>query len=93
MSKSAVEALVEKMLNDETFAELLSTDPDQALLDFDLSTEEIAAVKAMGDSGKSAVAEHLDRRIVKTDSDAKSDGNQGDADETDDEWWIGSVTD
>lgn len=93
MSKSAVDALVEKMLSDETFAELLSTDPDLAIVDFDLSTEEIAAVKAMEAGGKSEFAEQLDRRIVKTDSDAKSDSNQGDGDETDDEWWIGSVTD
>lgn len=46
MSKAGVEALVNKAMADETFRRQLKENPDAALRGFDLTPEEIAAIKS-----------------------------------------------
>lgn len=51
MSKSGVEAVVNKAMADESFRKQLQTNPDAALAGFDLTHEEKTAIKS-GDSQK-----------------------------------------
>ena len=46
MSMEGVSAFVEKALNDEKFQAELKADPNTALTQFDLTPDEIAAIKS-----------------------------------------------
>lgn len=51
MSKAGVESVVNKAMTDESFRKQLKENPDTALRGFDLTPEEIAALKT-GDGSK-----------------------------------------
>ena len=64
MSKAGVEALVKKAMADETFRRQLKESPDAAIRGYDLTPEEIAAIKSR-DATKLA-SWGLDERVTKS---------------------------
>jgi hypothetical protein len=64
MSKAGVEALVKKAMADETFRGQLKENPDAAIRGYDLTPEEIAAIKSR-DATKLA-SWGLDERVTKS---------------------------
>jgi hypothetical protein len=76
MSKSGVEALVQKAMSDETFRRQIKENPDAALAGYDLTAEEKAAIK----SGNLAKMREfgVDERITKSVwSDPSTGGEHG----------------
>ena len=65
MSKEAVEAIVGKAVVDSQFREALFADPDEALGGYDLTQEEVAALKAIDAETMESFAGTLDERISK----------------------------
>jgi hypothetical protein len=64
MSKAGVEALVKKAMADETFRRQLQESPDAAIRGYDLTTEEIAAIKKH--DAATLTSWGLDVRVTKT---------------------------
>ena len=94
MSRQAIQDIVERALKDRAFAQLLMDNPEQALQDFDLTPEEAEVVRELRPETADQFASFLDRRMVKTDGDAKIDSaEEGGGDDVEDDWWVGSVTD
>jgi len=65
MSKEAVEAIIGKAVVDSEFREALFADPDEALTGYDLTQEEVAALKAIDAETMESFAGTLDERISK----------------------------
>ena len=63
MSKEAVVDFIEKVLNDEGFQAQLKSDPDKVLGQFDLTTEEVAAIRSGSEEELKALG--LDARLTK----------------------------
>ncbi len=64
MSKAGVEALVKKAMADETFRRQLQESPDAAIRGYDLTPEEIAAIKRH--DAATLASWGLDVRVTKT---------------------------
>ncbi len=64
MSKAGVEALVKKAMADETFRRQLKENPDAAIRGYDLTTEEIAAIKKH--DAATLASWGLDERVTKS---------------------------
>ena len=65
MSKEAVEAIIGKAVVDSQFREALFADPERALAGYDLTGEEVAALKAIDAEEIESFAGALDERISK----------------------------
>jgi hypothetical protein len=65
MSKEAVEAIIGKAVTDSEFREALFADPDKALEGFELTEQEVAALKAIDAETMESFAGALDERISK----------------------------
>ena len=63
MSKEGVVAFLDKILNDESFQAKLKADPGTALSDFDLTAEEIEAIRSGSQEQLEALG--LDARLSK----------------------------
>lgn len=67
MSREAVEALIGKAVLDERFRAAVFANPDEACASYDLSEEEVAALKALDAETIEAMAGILDERVSKAD--------------------------
>jgi hypothetical protein len=65
MSKEALQAVIGKAVLDSEFREALFADPDQALEGYELTEEEVAALKAIDAETMESFAGSLDERISK----------------------------
>lgn len=65
MSKQALEKLFGKAVTDSSFRAELLSNPEKALAGYDLSEDEIKAIKAMDRSSIEKFAGGLDERISK----------------------------
>ena len=65
MSKEAVQAVIGKAVMESEFRELLFANPDQALEGYELTDEEMAALKAIDAETMESFAGSLDERISK----------------------------
>jgi hypothetical protein len=65
MSKEAVQAIIGRAVVDYQFRESLFTDPDQVLAGFELTEEEVAALRALDVEAIASFAGALDERISK----------------------------
>jgi hypothetical protein len=65
MSKEAVQAVIGKAVTETEFRELLFANPDDALGGYDLTDEEMAALKAIDAETMESFAGELDERISK----------------------------
>jgi hypothetical protein len=65
MTKEAVEAVVGKAVLDSEFREALFANPDEALAEYDLTEEEITALRAIDFETMESFAGTLDERISK----------------------------
>jgi len=65
MSKEAVQTIIGRAVVDVQFRESLFTDPDQVLAGFELTEEEVAALKAIDAVAVESFAGALDERISK----------------------------
>jgi hypothetical protein len=65
MSKEALEAVIGKAVLDSEFREALFADPDQALEGYELTEEEVAALKVIDAETMESFAGSLDERISK----------------------------
>ena len=65
MSKESVEAIIGKAVLDGEFRETLFADPEEVLAGFDLTEEEVAALKAIDFETMESFAGTLDERISK----------------------------
>ena len=65
MSKEAVEAIVGKAVLDAEFRQALFAEPDETLAGYDLSEQEVAALKAIDYETMESFAGTLDERISK----------------------------
>lgn len=65
MSKKAVEQIMGKMLLDVEFRDLMASDMDKALTDFDLTDEEREGFKDVDLDDIDQVATSLDERVSK----------------------------
>lgn len=65
MSKEAVEAIVGKAVLDSQFREALFANPEKVLAEYDLSEEEVAALRAIDFETMESFAGTLDERISK----------------------------
>jgi hypothetical protein len=63
MSKEAVEAIIGKAVLDTEFREALFANPDEVLAGYDLSEEEVAALKAIGAEAMESFAGTLDEAL------------------------------
>lgn len=63
MSAETVQEIIVKAVTDEDFRELLFSDPDKALGDFELTDEEAAGLRAMEREKFDAVAGELEERV------------------------------
>ena len=63
MSQEGVSAFLERVLNDEGFRTRLMADADEALSQFDLTDEEVLAIKTGGEERLKNLA--LDARLSK----------------------------
>jgi hypothetical protein len=77
MSKEAVEAIIGKAVVDGRFREALFTDPEEALAGYELTGEEVAALKAMDREGIESFAGALDERISKALAPFHAEGRGG----------------
>ncbi len=66
MSKEAVQKVIGRAIADQTFRNLLLNNPDQALAGFDLTAEEISALKGIDRESLSAGTAELEARISKS---------------------------
>jgi hypothetical protein len=66
MSKEALQAVIGKAVMDSEFREALFADPDQALEGYELTEEEVAALKAVDAETMESFAGSLDERISKS---------------------------
>jgi hypothetical protein len=66
MSKEALEAVIGKAVLDSEFREALFADPDQALEGYELTEEEVAALKTIDAETMESFAGSLDERISKS---------------------------
>jgi len=65
MSKEAVQAVISKAVSDDKFREMLFASPDKALQGYDLTEDEIAALKKIDAETMQSLAGDLDERISK----------------------------
>jgi hypothetical protein len=65
MSKESVQAIIGKAVLDSEFREALFADPDQALVGYELTEVEVAALKAIDAETMESFAGTLDERISK----------------------------
>jgi len=65
MSKEVVQAVISKAVSDDKFREALFANPDHALQGYDLTEDEIAALKKIDSETMQALAGNLDERISK----------------------------
>ena len=65
MSKEAVQAVIGKAVTDSKFREALFANPDKALAGYDLTEDEIAALKKIDAETMESLAGSLDERISK----------------------------
>ena len=65
MSKEALQAVIGKAVLDSEFREALFADPDQAVEGYELTEEEVAALKAIDAETMESFAGSLDERISK----------------------------
>ena len=65
MSREAVEAIIGKAVLDSDFREELFANPEEVLAGYDLSEEEVAALKAIDAETMESFAGTLDERISK----------------------------
>lgn len=65
MSKEALQAVIGKAVLDSEFREALFADPDQALEGYELTEEEVAALKTIDTETVESFAGSLDERISK----------------------------
>jgi len=65
MSKEALEKLFGKAVTDSAFRSELLSNPEKALAGYDLSEDEIKAIKAMDKDSMTKFAGGLDERISK----------------------------
>lgn len=65
MSKEALEKLFGKAVTDSNFRKELLSNPDKALAGYDLTEDEIKAIKAMDKDSMTKFAGGLDERISK----------------------------
>jgi hypothetical protein len=65
MSKQAVQAVIGKAVTDSEFRKALSADPDEALAGYELTEDEIAALKSVDAETMESFAGSLDKRISK----------------------------
>jgi hypothetical protein len=65
MSKEALQAVIGKAVMDSEFREALFADPDQAVEGYELTEEEVAALKAIDAETVESFAGSLDERISK----------------------------
>ena len=63
MSTEGVVEFIDRVLNDESFQAQLKAEPEKALSQFDLTNEEIAAIKSGGDERLKSLG--LDARLSK----------------------------
>jgi hypothetical protein len=63
MSKEAVEAIIGKAVLDMEFREALFANPDEVLASYDLSQEEVAALKAIDAEAMESFAGTLDEAL------------------------------
>ncbi len=66
MSTEAVQEVIRRAVADETFRNLLLTNPDQALAGLDLSAEEVSVLKGLDRDSLSTGAGELEARISKS---------------------------
>ena len=67
MSKEAVETVIGRAVLERDFREALFASPEDALADYDLTSEEVAALKTIDAETMEALAGTLDERISKAD--------------------------
>jgi hypothetical protein len=65
VSNQAVQAVLERTLVDEAFRARLFGDPSQAMAEYDLTDEEVAALCALSEDSGEGAATELDRRQSK----------------------------
>jgi len=65
MSKEAVQAVISKAVSDDKFRETLFASPDKALQGYDLTEDEVAALKKIDAETMQSLAGDLDERISK----------------------------
>jgi hypothetical protein len=65
MSKEAVQAVIGKAVTESEFRELLFANPDEALEGYELTEEEMGALKAIDAETMESFAGDLDERISK----------------------------
>lgn len=65
MSKESVEAIVGKAVLDSQFREALFANPEEVLADYELTEEEVAALRAIDFETMESFAGTLDERISK----------------------------
>jgi len=65
MSKEAVERIIGKAVTDSKFREALFASPDKTLEGYELTAEELAALKAIDFETMESMAGTLDERISK----------------------------
>jgi hypothetical protein len=63
MSREAVQAVIGKAVTESEFRELLFANPDEALEGYELTEEEVAALKAIDAETMESFAGDLDERI------------------------------
>jgi len=66
MSKETLQAVIGKAVLDSEFREALFADPDQALEGYELTEEEVAALKTIDAETMESFAGSLDERISKS---------------------------
>jgi|GEM_PF-3362742 hypothetical protein len=95
MSREALTKLIDRMLADKAFADQLKMAPEEVVKEYDLSQDEVKALISLEPEIEGPLSEFLDRCMLKTDGDDKteSSADSGYTDEDADDWWIGSVTD
>jgi hypothetical protein len=65
MSKEAVQTVISKAVSDDKFREALFANPDKALDGYDLTEDEIAALKHIDAESMQSLTGSLDERISK----------------------------
>lgn len=66
MTTEEVHKVIRRAVTDEAFRNLLFNSPDQALSEFDLTTEEIGALRALDRESLGVGAGELEARISKS---------------------------
>lgn len=68
MAKDDVARIIGRAVMDKEFAEILLKNPEEAVKGFDLTPEELEAIKAMKKESVEKLSDSLDKRIVKTET-------------------------